>query len=341
MTGNPLVTVITPTYNHEKYIVECIRSVQAQTFEDWEMIIVNDGSTDKTSEVVRNYIVGDSRIKIIDQENIGIFRLAETYNKALDASKGKYVSILEGDDMWMPEKLERQVPVLENNENIVLAWGKTDKLTNDLSKSIGFNPDMSPEKVKFYNNRPVGSILNLLLLDNHVTSLTITIRKSALLSIGGFQQGFNLPTVDIPTILKLTVLGEFYFDKKMLAKWRISNNQVTKTYPVELIKGQFDLCLYHYNNLTKEILTGLTLTKKEIIKHFNNRIQISYSRSGRYKLMRKQYSDARRDYTKAIFYKGFRNNLWRLRAIIGYVFSLFHKDVEGISKMLGKDSYGK
>jgi hypothetical protein len=161
------------------------------------------------------------------------------------------------------------------------------------------------------------------------------------LSIGGFQQGFNLPTVDIPTILKLAVLGEFYFDKEVLSQWRISNNQVTKTYPVELIKGQFDLCLFHYNNLPKEILSDISLSKRDIINHFNNRIQIAYSRSGRYKLLRKQYAEARKDYTNAIFYKGFRNNIWRLRAIIGYFFSLFHKDVEGISKMLGKDSYGK
>jgi len=336
---SPLVSIITPTYNHERYILDCIKSVQSQTFPNWEMIIVNDGSTDKTAEIAESFIKEDPRIQLINQENIGIFRLSESYNKALSLSKGKYISVLEGDDLWVAEKIERQVNVLENNDNIILAWGKTDKLSNDLSTSIGYNPDMSPDKVKFYCNKPVGSFLNLLLLKNHIPSLTITIRKEALLNIGGFQQGFNLPTVDIPTLLKLAVVGEFYFDERLLSKWRISNNQVTKTYPVELIKGQFDLSLFHYEHLPKGISPNIYITKREIINHFNTLIQIAYARSGRYKLMRQQYSEARKDYIKAIFFKGFRNIAWRLRAIIGYIFSFFRKDVEGISKLLGKDSY--
>lgn len=68
-------------------------------------------------------------------------------------------------------------------------------------------------------------------------------------------------------------------------------------------------------------------------------MQISLARSGRYKLIRKDFEGARKDYLKAIFYKGIQNKVWRLRAIIGYIFSLFHSDVESISKFLGKKSY--
>jgi len=341
MQSNPLVTVITPTYNHERYIVDCIKSVQAQTFSNWEMIIINDGSTDKTAEIVENYIKNDNRIILINQENVGIFRLAESYNKALGLSKGKYISILEGDDLWEPFKLERQISVLENNNKIILAWGKAYSITDDLSKIIGLYPDLSSGKTVYFNNNPVGSILNLLLIENCIPALTVTVRKDALNKIEGFIQNHNLPLVDIPTLIELAKFGEFYFDEKPLGKWRIYANQITKTFPVEIIQGRLALCLHHFSDIPDDIKCNISISKNNIKKHFNNRIQIAYARSGRYKLIRKEFTAARKDYIKAIFYKGFRNLAWRLRAIIGYIFSLFRMDVEGISKILGKDSYRK
>ena len=107
--NSPLVSIITPTYNHEKYIGECIRSVQSQTYSNWEMLIVDDGSTDNTFSIASELAAGDSRIHVYTQKNIGIFRLCETYNFALSESKGKYIAVLEGDDVWLPEKLSVQV----------------------------------------------------------------------------------------------------------------------------------------------------------------------------------------------------------------------------------------
>jgi glycosyltransferase involved in cell wall biosynthesis len=341
MPSLPLVTVITPTYNHENYIVECIQSVQAQTFRNWEMIIVNDGSTDKTSEVARNYIKGDDRIKIVDQENIGIFRLAETYNKALNLSQGKYVSILEGDDMWEPSKLEWQTSVLEQNGSVILAWGKAYSSTDDLSKNLYLSPDDKLTTIKYFNNKPVGSILNQLLIENCIPALTVTIRKEALNNIGGFIQSNDLPLIDISTLLKLAKTGEFFYDERPLGKWRTYARQITKTFPVEITKGRFDLCLQHFLTLNDNIKSNISVTEKDIRKHFDKLLQIAYARSGRYKLVRKSFGEARKDYKKAIFYKGSDNFTWRLRATIGYVFSLFHKDVEGVSRMLGKDTYRK
>ena len=83
---NILVSIITPTYNHEKFIGKCIESVLAQSYPHWEQIIVDDGSNDGTEEIVASY--NDERIKYIKQENKGIWRLKETYNKALKNSNG-------------------------------------------------------------------------------------------------------------------------------------------------------------------------------------------------------------------------------------------------------------
>jgi len=341
MQNNPLVTVITPTYNHEKYIVECIKSVQAQTFTDWEMIIVNDGSTDRTAEVISEYIKDDTRIQLINQTNIGIFRLKETYQQGINIAKGEYISIIDGDDVWEPHKLEWQVSALEKNEDAILSWGKAHSSSANLSVNIALSPDANlfAGKSVYFSNKPKGSILNLLLIENCIPAMTATFRKTVLDNIGGFIQSYNLPLVDISTFIELAKHGEFNYIDQPLGKWRTYPHQTTKTFPVEIIKGRYKLCLDQYAGLSTEIKNKLTISKKDIENHFREFILIAYARSGRYKLIRRMFAEARKDYINAIFYKGFNKPIWRLRAIIGYIFSLFRMNVEGISKMLGKDSY--
>src|SRR4051812_29758132 len=103
----PLVSVITPTYNHEKFISACIESVMAQTYTKWEQIIIDDGSTDGTAEIIRSY--RDPRINYVHQPNQGIEQLAISYNRALEVATGELIGILEGDDTWPDNKLERLV----------------------------------------------------------------------------------------------------------------------------------------------------------------------------------------------------------------------------------------
>jgi len=107
-----LVSIITPTYNHAEFIGACIESVLAQTYPYWEMIIIDDGSTDDTGEVVARY--EDDRIRYIRQPNMGVERLTETYNKALSLARGEYIAILEGDDYWPDYKLSKHLKLLKN-----------------------------------------------------------------------------------------------------------------------------------------------------------------------------------------------------------------------------------
>ena len=341
MNPEPLVTIISPTYNHAQYIEECILSVLNQTFTAWEMIVVNDGSTDNTEEVVKKYCEKDSRIKLISQDNIGIFRLSESYNKALGIAKGKYVSILEGDDLWAPDKLQRQVDVMEQNPEVVLCWGKANAFMSDLSEAIIVSENLKDSRRIYFENFPIGSILNILYVENCIAALTITIRKEVLQSIGGFIQKFGLPLIDISTLFELAKQGRFYYDNAVLGEWRVYSDQTTKTYPVSILKGRYQLALSDFDSLTDDIRKNIFITRKQIVNHFEKLIPVAYARSGRYKLIRKDFKSAREDYVKAIFYKNFSNPVWRIRAIIGYVFSLFGKDVEGLSKLLGKQTYKK
>src|SRR5215472_14297167 len=117
----PLVSIITPAFNHERFIGPCIESVLGQTYQSWEQIIIDDGSTDRTAEIVRSY--SDRRIKYFHQDNKGIGALAETYNCALQLSKGALIAILEGDDLWPTEKLSELVPSFRDS-SIILAFGE-------------------------------------------------------------------------------------------------------------------------------------------------------------------------------------------------------------------------
>ncbi len=107
---NELVSIITPSYNTEKYIEDTIKSVLAQTYQNWEMIIVDDCSTDNTDEVVMPYLA-DSRIRYLKNEkNSGA---AMSRNYALREAKGKWIAFLDSDDIWVPEKLEKQIDFME------------------------------------------------------------------------------------------------------------------------------------------------------------------------------------------------------------------------------------
>lgn len=220
MKETPLVSIITPTYNHEQYIAECIESVLNQTISEWEMIIIDDGSTDKTSEIISKY--SDRRIKYIKQDHMGPYNLGKTYNNALSICRGELIAILEGDDFWPKKKLENQITAFEDPE-IVLSHGRAklvylDKIRNRNSKEID----------SILNNNPIGSALyGLFGMGSAPVAVTLMIRKSTLIEIGGFKQYKKLPLVDFPTELELAIKGKFKFIKRNLGYFRRHDCSIT------------------------------------------------------------------------------------------------------------------
>ena len=108
-----LVSIITPSFNSEKFIAETIQSVQNQTYQNWEMIIVDDCSSDKTVSIAEEIAINDRRIKIYTLEKNSGTGIAR--NTALNKTSGKYISFLDADDLWKPEKLEKQINFLKSN----------------------------------------------------------------------------------------------------------------------------------------------------------------------------------------------------------------------------------
>ncbi|MCS6919416.1 MAG: glycosyltransferase [Fimbriimonadales bacterium] len=118
ISQRPKVSVLTPAYNVAPYIGQCIESVQAQTLTDWEMVIVNDASTDETVEVVQKYL-SDTRVRFLQNErNMG---LGYTRDRALEAAQGEWIAILDADDWYAPERLERLVGFAEQHNADMVA----------------------------------------------------------------------------------------------------------------------------------------------------------------------------------------------------------------------------
>lgn len=116
----PLVSVIVPTYNYGHFIHQTLESLQAQTYQHWECIVVDDGSTDNTQDVVARYVEKDDRIRYIHQRNL---RAAAARNNGIRTSAGKYLQFLDADDLLAPEKLERQVDYLEQHPDVDIVYG--------------------------------------------------------------------------------------------------------------------------------------------------------------------------------------------------------------------------
>ena len=110
----PLISIITPNYNCGRFIAQTIESVRAQTYTNWEMLIVDDCSTDNSYQIALEYAQKDSRIKVFQNEkNSGA---AISRNKAIELSQGEYLAFLDSDDLWLPEKLEKQLQFMQEND---------------------------------------------------------------------------------------------------------------------------------------------------------------------------------------------------------------------------------
>lgn len=115
MRSNPLVSIVMPTYNHGEFLRDAIESVLKQTYGAWELIVVNNYSTDSTEEILRSY--SDSRISIINFANNGI--IAASRNRGIAAARGEFIAFMDSDDVWKPKKLEIQVAILLRNPGIL------------------------------------------------------------------------------------------------------------------------------------------------------------------------------------------------------------------------------
>ncbi|WP_059173412.1 glycosyltransferase family 2 protein [Bacillus sp. FJAT-27445] len=326
MLYNPKVSIITPTYNQEKLIGDCIKSVINQTYIYWEMIIIDDGSTDNTKGVIEQYLY-DPRIKYIYQDNKGPNFLAENYNKALNCASGELIAILEGDDYWPKEKLEKQVPAFQNNE-IVLSYG--DYIITDIKGKLELPHRLGhlPENIR--HNTPVGTASLFMLRGEGATftyPVTVVIRKETLLEIGGFLQCTYAPLVDYSTFLHLGLKGKFHYAEGVVGFWRRRITSITSTKRLFIYEG---VRRYgkEFFDLNKELSLFKNSNWNDIEKSWKKGINRAYIEKGRMELLKGDWDSARKSFTKLL-----NSPRTFLKGIIGIIAAILKKDVERIFKM--------
>lgn len=176
----PEVSVVIPAYNAEKYLAETIRSVLDQTYNSYEVIVVDDGSSDGTLEVARSF---DSRIKALTKPNGGP---ASARNLAIRNSRGAYIAFLDSDDLWTPDKLERQVALLENNPAVGLTY----------SEALMFTDDNGERKVGDRIGFTLNPSFRSLLFGDYIPNSTVIIRRACVDKVGLLNESRDLIGVE-------------------------------------------------------------------------------------------------------------------------------------------------
>jgi len=204
-------------YNSEKYLSESIDSILYQTFENFEFIIINDGSTDKSSDILYSYAKKDSRINIIRNDiNIG---LTKSINKGIAVAKGKYIARMDSDDISYPNRLEKQFGYLENN-NEIICLGTEVLLIDPAGRPIG------------KRNHPIDhdEIQQRLFLGDGgaITHPSIMCRRDALEKIDGYDERFTTAQ-DLDLYLRFSEIGKLKNIPDVLLKWRQHPNSINHT----------------------------------------------------------------------------------------------------------------
>lgn len=325
-----LFSIIIPTFNHARYIGECIESVLAQTYPHWEMIIVDDGSTDGTCDVVNSF--DDSRIRYVQQEHRGIEGLSETNNTALTMARGEFIAILEGDDFWPHYKLASHLEAFADPET-VLSFGYTQEILPDGVSTNLIPRTLLPEEA--LTNSPVGRASLYMMNIHHTTyffPVSVAIRRSAMEAVGGFRQPSYLPLVDFPTFLHLTLQGKFAFTNRIMGFWRRHPCSVTRSSLYRINAGvfryiaEFQTAHRHSLPVTEEELAAVNLEWQQ--SHWSALVLL-----GRWFLADSEWEQG---------YTAFRKALplgwgWRHRAFarLAMAMSRLHLDVEPVAGLLG------
>lgn len=173
-----LVSVIMPAYNAGRHVAESVRSVQAQTYAAWELIIVDDGSTDDTAEVVRSLVVADARVRSVRRPNGG---QGAARNTGLGKASGRLIAFLDADDLWLPEKLAAQLAVLEEKGvDLVYTDGYifSDEGTESPEEHFYILPGEA-RGVEMYRT---------LFNSNRIGTLSVLVKRAALDAVGLFDE---------------------------------------------------------------------------------------------------------------------------------------------------------
>jgi glycosyltransferase involved in cell wall biosynthesis len=233
----PRVSVVVPAYNREHYIGATLESVQAQTFDAWELVVFDDGSTDGTTEVVGTYVADDPRIRLASGPNGGV---ASARNRGFAETdpRSEFVIFLDSDDQWEPDALSSMVAVLDGHPDYVSVYGQARCMDDEGCAIPGDNLEEAMRaRLRFEGRRlvpvPGGEPLTFSALAYHnwVTTPGLhVVRRSVLDEVGGFDPSTD-PADDWDLVVRISRHGPIAFLDQIVLHWRRHGSTLTMTSP--------------------------------------------------------------------------------------------------------------
>lgn len=290
MKTEPLVSILMPTYNRASYLNEAIDSVLDQTYRNFELLVVDDGSTDNTREVVDSYL-SDSRVRYLYKENGG---QSSGRNFGFSHSRGEYICFLDSDNKWLPKKLDICISAALENPDFDIIYGENIAIDSD-----------GNELHKIRMRRHSGCITAELLKDNFVTINTATLKRGCYDTMGGLDENF-LRAPDYEFWLRLSTKYRFLHIPEYMAQYRIMEDQISSDK-----EGRF--------KANKEILEHFFYQYPNAVSRKEKRFGWScfYNRKARYHSSMKQFGSAYKNWFMSIYCYPFWLGPWKAPARFG------------------------
>ena len=232
---SPLVSVIIPVFNGEKYIEQSMKSVENQTYRFVELIVVNDGSTDETESKILNFISKSNlHVKLLTTVNQGA---SHAKNLGLRSSEGQLIAFLDADDLWLPNKLEKQVSLLLMNKDAIgVGCGYLKFLDNSTRRTKVLN---------FFWQQKSISAWALLEGPGPGFNSTILLKRNVLDKLGGFDEMIGVMADDLDLVMRLHPLGKILQETNCLVELRVWNGQNYRNLP-DMEKAVLRLYMKHF-----------------------------------------------------------------------------------------------
>jgi glycosyltransferase involved in cell wall biosynthesis len=268
------VTVVIPVFNGERYIHTALNSVFAQTYRDYEIICVDDGSTDGSATLLKQY---GERIRIVGQRNAG---QSAARNVGVSQARGEYIAFLDQDDLWYPSKIKAQVAVLDDQPDVVLVhcdFDRIDARGDILQQGVGMSERASA----------LVSAMGQLIDEALIFPSAMMIRKNAYNRIGGFDHGLR-GFEDFDLIARLKQEGQFVMVPERGMAWRFHGEGFNRTGGIDVIRSR-ERFLNRMQELYAKNRTKETIVKSMLADCYSDwgilEVRRGKTRQGRVKLM--------------------------------------------------------
>lgn len=213
--NTPSVSVLLPVYNAEQFLSDAILSILEQTYGDFELLVIDDGSTDRSAEILRSYAAKDSRLKLLSRENRG---LCATLNELIELAKGKYVARMDADDICEPDRFQRQVEFLDGHPEVVVVGGAIKQIDAAGRPIRTLIPPLEHDDIDAKNVVGHTSIC-------HPTAMIVTAKLRA---VGAYDVAFE-GAEDLDLWLRLAEVGKLTNLREPVLLYRLHEKSVSAT----------------------------------------------------------------------------------------------------------------